>query len=264
MITTKELWVIKIGGEIIDNAISLSHCMQQIASLVKDNKQVIVVHGGGIQISKMADKLHINTQIIDGRRITDEATLDMIKMIVAGKINTDLVNALQSHHLFAVGLTGVDGKLIKARRQPPRNTIDFGLVGTITKINPEIALTLLANNYVPVIAPLAGDDNGIIYNINADTVAAAVAVALKADKWIALTNVQGVYDENGEVLSQLSCTDAALLMKNGVITGGMIPKLTAVTSAIKAGLKSVHIINGNNSNITLNNLETHIGTVIYA
>ena len=206
------------------------------------------------EISEMEIKLGKTPNIVQGRRVTDEHSLEMIKMVIAGKINIEIINALQCNGVSAVGLTGVDGHTLNAHRRPPQKIIDkktkahqivdYGFVGDIFAVNPALILTLLENNFLPVIAPLAADNQGNIYNINADTVASSTALSINAAQWIILTNIDGVYDQKGNTLSHLTCKKARTLIAEGIITNGMIPKIESIISSIQAGIKSVHIING--------------------
>jgi acetylglutamate kinase len=249
-----EIFVIKIGGELIGKAEVFKALCTQIAKLKKNGMNIVVIHGGGSQINEMEAKLGKTPNIVNGRRITDETTLETIKMVIAGKINIEILSALQCHGITAVGLSGVDGNLLQVRRRPPKtiiNTttqqtevIDYGFVADIFGVNPELLFSLLNNNFLPVIAPLAADKQGIVYNINADTVAQAIALALKAKQWIILSNIDGVHDHDGAIMTHLTCTQARALLNTGVITNGMIPKVESILLAIESGIASVHIING--------------------
>ncbi len=254
MKTSKQIYVIKMGGELISKPQILNALCKEIAGLKQAGIHVVLVHGGGQQTSEMEIKLGHSPNIINGRRVTDENALDIVKMIIAGKINIEILTALQCNGIAAVGLSGIDGHILNVQRRPPikifnkktqeQQIIDYGFVGEILSVNPELILTLLENNFLPVIAPLAADDQGIIYNINADTVASSIALSLHAVQWIILSNIDGVYDLKGNTLPFLSCQIARELIADGTITNGMIPKIESILSAIQAGIKSVHIING--------------------
>jgi acetylglutamate kinase len=254
---SKQTYIIKIGGELISNLEILSSLCKEIARLKHAGTNVVLVHGGGQQISEMETKLGKTSNIINGRRVTDESSLEIIKMVISGKINIEILSALQCNGVSAVGLSGVDGHILNVHRRPPKKIvnknsqayqiIDYGFVGDILTVNPELLLTLIENNFLPVIAPLAADKQGIIYNINADTVASSIALSLnavQAVQWIILTNIDGVYDQKGNTLSFLTCKKARELIEEGAITNGMVPKIESILSAIQAGIKSVHIMNG--------------------
>jgi acetylglutamate kinase len=252
---TPELIVIKIGGEVINHSIAFHSLCKKIANLKKTNTRMVLIHGGGHQVNELEAKLGNKPKIVNGRRITDENALDSIKMVIAGKMNIEIVSALQAQGVSAVGLSGVDGNLLNVCRRPA-NTIDYGFVADIKSVNPKLMMTLLENNFVPVIAPLAADENGVIYNINADTVASAIALAIKASQWMIFSNIDGIYDEQGNTITHISCEAAQSLISKGVITGGMIPKVEAIIAAIQSGIQSVHLLNG------LKTSHEQIGTTI--
>lgn len=264
----KKIIVIKVGGEVFNNPEVFNKLSCEIAKLHQSNNAIVLVHGGGQQASAWEEKLGKTPQKINGRRITDEQSLDILKMVIAGKINIEILSQLQKHGIAAVGLSGVDGNILLGQRRPVQkikdqnsgimNDIDFGLVADIKSANPKLLYTLLHNGFVPVIAPLVADQNGVIYNVNADTVAAAIAISLQAAEWLILTNVDGVYDLQKNVLPKLSCVDALALIDSGTITAGMIPKVEAIISALKSGLQSARIINGLKPENLVN------GTLIYA
>ncbi|GAV23865.1 acetylglutamate kinase [Carboxydothermus pertinax] len=214
----------------------------------------VVVHGGGPEISRMLNKLNIKSNFINGLRVTDEATLEVVEMVLVGKVNKEIVGLIEKAGGKAVGLSGKDAGLIKAHKKLAKNPeptgeeyLDLGYVGEISEVNPEILLTLIDKGYIPVVAPVGSNGSGEFYNINADEVAAEVAVALKADKLIVLTDTPGILlnekDENS-LLSKASIAEVKELINRGVIRGGMIPKAESAISAIKRGVGSVHIIDG--------------------
>ena len=231
------------------------------------------MHGGGKQLSELANKLGVAQTIIDGRRVTDDATLEMAKMIFAGKINTDILAALRQRGVEAVGLSGVDGNIVHAERRPPkeidnretgaREQVDFGNVGDVVEINARLLTVLLEHGYLPVISSLGADAEGAVFNINADTIAAEIAVQLKAEKLILLSDVDGLYLREGEPktkLSRLTASEAEELIRAGTATGGMIPKLQSVAELLRRGVHSAHIISGNNRNALLSEIFTDSGT----
>ncbi len=239
---SKKIFVIKIGGEIISDPNHFNLLCKEIAKLKKENNHIVIVHGGGKQITEMEEKLGNTPKIINGRRITDEHSIDIVKMIL-GKINIEITGALKKQGISAVGLSGVDGNILHAERRSPK-PIDYGFVGNIVSTHPELVLTLIEKNFLPVVAPLASDHDGMIYNINADTVATTLALSLKATQLIILTNTEGVYDQNGIIFPYLTCQKALSLIKEGIITHGMIAKIESIHSAIKSGIQAVHLING--------------------
>ncbi|HRH45334.1 MAG TPA: acetylglutamate kinase, partial [Pyrinomonadaceae bacterium] len=211
--------------------------------------------------------------VIDGRRVTDDDTLELAKMIFAGKINTEILAALRQRGTDAVGLSGVDGDVISAVKRPPKEvlnretgetkTVDFGNVGDVVEINTKLLKLLLENDYLPVISSLGADDEGQIFNINADTVAAEIAVKLQAEKLVLLSDVNGIYlDPNDETtkLSRVSIAEAEEMIANGTATGGMIPKLQSLVGLLQRGVGSAHIIGGNERNALLSEVFTDEGT----
>jgi acetylglutamate kinase len=215
----------------------------------------------------------IEQTIIDGRRVTDDATLEMAKMIFAGKINTDILSALRNRGIEAVGLSGVDGNIVHAERRPPREIlnretgeraeVDFGHVGDIVEINSRLLTVLLDQNYLPVISSLGADSEGTVFNINADTIAAEIAIQLKAEKLILLSDVDGIYlkaGEPGTKLSRLTTLETEQLIQTGAATGGMIPKLQSIGELLGRGVHAAHIISGTTRNALLSEIFTDSGT----
>src|SRR5213075_469333 len=197
----------KLSGKVTENRDNLASLAEELALLHQVGIRICVVHGGGKQLTELAEQLGIEQTIIDGRRVTDDATLDMAKMIFAGKINTDILAALRHRGVEAVGLSGVDGNIVHAERRPPkeivnretgtREHVDFGNVGDVVEINARLLTVLLDHGYLPVISSLGADSEGAVFNINADTIAAEIAVQLKAEKLILLTDVDGLYLREG-------------------------------------------------------------------
>jgi acetylglutamate kinase len=231
------------------------------------------VHGGGKQLSDLASRMGVEQTIINGRRVTDDATLEMAKMIFAGKINTDILAALRHRGVEAVGLSGVDGNIVHAKRRPPkdvlnratgeRERVDFGHVGDVVEINTRLLCVLLDQGYLPVISSLGADDQGMVFNINADTIAAEIAVQLEAEKLILLSDVDGIYLRPGEPeskLSRVTSDEAEAMVRSGAATGGMIPKLQSMAELLRRGVKSAHIVNGSTRNALLSEVFTDEGT----
>ncbi len=268
-----QTFVVKLSGKVTENHENLTSLAEELALLHQVGIRLCVVHGGGKQLSDLASKLGIEQTIIEGRRVTDDATLEMAKMIFAGKINTDILAALRQRGIEAVGLSGVDGNIVHAERRPPkeilnrqtgvRDTIDFGYVGDVVQINSRLLTVLLDTGYLPVISSLGADDDGIVFNINADTIAAEIAVVLQAEKLILLSDVDGLFLNPADAqtkLSRLTAADADELIANGAATGGMIPKLQSITTLLRRGVHSAHIISGTNRNALLSEVFTDRGT----
>ncbi len=239
--------VIKFGG----NAMIDERLKEMFAEDVVLTKYIgmnpVVVHGGGPQINEVMDKMGKKPVFIEGIRITDGETMDIVEMVLGGKINKELVNRINQHGGNAVGLTGKDGGLINARkmrRSGKGSGIDRGLVGEVESISPNIIRSLEQNRFIPVIAPIGVDNRGNTYNINADTAAGAIAATLKAEKLIFLTDVRGILGKDGRLISTLTRKQALGLIKSGVITSGMLPKVKACLAALDGGVKKTHIIDG--------------------
>src|SRR5436190_7300296 len=268
-----QTFVVKLSGKVTEDTKNLTSLAEELALLHQVGIHICVVHGGGKQLSELANRMGVEQTIIDGRRVTDDATLDMAKMIFAGKINTDILAALRHRGVEAVGLSGVDGNIVHAERRPPKEIVnretgesehvDFGHVGDILEINARLLTVLLDHGYLPVVSSLGADAEGKVFNINADTIAAAIAIQLKAEKLVLLSDVDGIYLKAGEPdtkLSSLSADEAEQLIKNGSATGGMIPKLQNIIQLLRRGVKSAHIINGNSRNSLLAEVFTDEGT----
>jgi len=233
--------VVKYGGAAMDRAPLAASFAQDIALLQSAGILPVVVHGGGPQVTRVSARLGIETTFVDGVRVTDAETLDVATMVLAGKLNTDVVASLVAGGVRAVGLSGVDGGLLVARKQ----AADLGFVGEVVHVNPDVVKTLLAERFVPVVASIAVDETGQAYNVNADVVAAELAIALGAGKLVVLGDVPGLIGPSGDLLSELSaaqCLD--LLGQDGVVEGGMIPKLESAVDAIKAGVDRIHLVDG--------------------
>jgi acetylglutamate kinase len=268
-----QTFVVKLSGKVTENPDNLTSITEELALLHQVGIHICVVHGGGKQLSDLARKLGIEQTIIEGRRVTDDATLEMAKMIFAGKINTDILASLRHRGIEAVGLSGVDGNIVHAERRPPKAVlnretgvtaqVDFGHVGDVVQINARLLTVLLDQGYLPVISSLGADDEGMVFNINADTIAAEIAVQLKAEKLILLSDVDGIYLRAGEPttkLSRLSAAEADELIASGAATGGMIPKLQSITTLLRRGVHSAHIISGTKRNALLSEIFTDQGT----
>jgi acetylglutamate kinase len=266
-------FVVKFSGKVTENKTNLASLVEELALLHQVGIRLCVVHGGGKQLSELAERLGVAQTVINGRRVTNDETLELAKMIFAGKINTEILAALRRRSVEAVGLSGVDGNIIHAVRRPlkeitnsktgERKEIDFGHVGDILEINARLLNVLLEQNYLPVVSSLGADDEGQIYNINADTVAAEIAVSLQAEKLVLLSDVGGIYlepDKPETKISRLSIAQAEELISSGAASGGMIPKLQNITELLKRGVKSAHVINGTMRNALLSEVFTDSGT----
>ena len=245
-------FVIKYGGNAMaDEELKVSFA-QDVVLLKYVGINPVVVHGGGPQINEMLKKLGTPSQFVRGMRVTDQETMDIVEMVLVGKINKEIVNLINQHGGMAVGLSGKDGGLIQARKMSvtvasngaPAEIIDIGLVGEIVGINPAIINSLDENKFIPVIAPVGVGERGETYNINADLVAGQVAESLGAEKLILLTDVEGVKDKKGELLSTLKVNQARKLIQEGVVAEGMIPKVECCIEALKGGVGKTHIIDG--------------------
>ncbi len=268
-----QTFVVKLSGKATEDAANLASLAEELALLHQVGIRVSVVHGGGKQLSDLASRLGIEQTIINGRRVTDDETLEMAKMIFAGKINTDILAALRQRGIEAVGLSGVDGNIVHASRRPPKEIlnratgehehVDFGHVGDILEINSRLLCVLLDQGYLPVVSSLGADAEGMVFNINADTIAAEIAVRLQAEKLILLSDVDGIYLREGEPetkLSRLTVDEAEALIRDGIASGGMIPKLQSIITLLRRGLRSAHIINGTKRNALLAEIFTDEGT----
>ena len=242
--------VIKYGG----NAMTERHLMEAFAKDVVLLKLVgmnpVVVHGGGPQIADLLKKIGKQSDFIQGMRVTDEETLDVVEMVLGGLVNQDIVTLINKHGGKAVGLTGKDGnfihakKMLVASKDNSEEMLDIGQVGEITSIDPEIIQVLDARDFIPVIAPLGTDKEGNAYNINADVAAGKIAGVLQAEKVIFMTNIPGVLDKQMNLLTGLTPRQVDELMADGTITGGMIPKVGYAVDAVNSGVKTAHIIDG--------------------
>ena len=265
--------VIKFGGNaMIDD--ELKHSFARDIVLMKlVGINPIVVHGGGPQIGDLLKRLNISTQFIDGMRVTDSETMDVVEMVLGGQVNKEIVHLINIHGGKAIGLTGKDGDFIHAKKinlkqsSPELNAseiIDLGHVGEVSSIDPAVVHMLCNSDFIPVIAPIGVGDDGHSYNINADLVAGKVAEVLKAEKLLLLTNTAGILDKNKNLLTGLSISDIDDLIADGTIEGGMIPKTQCATDALKGGVSSVHIIDGRVEHAVLLELFTDqgVGTLL--
>ena len=269
--------VVKLGGEIAANDAALASLAQELSLLAHVNIRVVVVHGGGPQATELSRRLGLEPKLIQGRRVTDEDTLHVAKMVFAGSINLDILAALRAQGLHAVGLSGVDGDILHAERRPPMpirddetgetRLVDFGHVGDVTRVNTSLLSLLVENGYVPVISSLGSDADGNVLNINADTVASLIARDLQASKLISMTTVPGLLRDAADptsVISRLTVSEARAALASGTVAGGMIPKVEALVAAVEGGVERGHVLSGLDENALLLELFTAegVGTLV--
>jgi acetylglutamate kinase len=260
-------FVIKYGGHAMDNEELKASFAQDIVLLKYVGINPVVVHGGGPQIDATLEKMGITSRYVRGMRVTDPETLDIVEMVLVGKVNKEIVTLINQHGGMAVGLSGKDGGLILARKMSvtvsndgePPEIIDLGNVGEIIGINPLIIDSLDENKFIPVIAPVGVGEKGETYNINADLVAGEVAEALHAEKLILMTDVEGVKDRKGEFLSTLKVNQARKMIQEGVVASGMIPKVECCIEALKGGVGKTHILDGRVKHAVLLEIFTKAG-----
>ncbi|HNY88895.1 MAG TPA: acetylglutamate kinase [Methanoregulaceae archaeon] len=266
--------VIKLGGHAMVDGIILDKAISDVVLLQLVGIKVVLVHGGGPEITEKMKALGKQPKFVGGLRITDEETLEIAQMVLVGKINSNIVSLIAKCGGKAVGISGNDGNLIIARKMTPQKVrvdgreqeVDLGHVGEIEEINPAVLNTLLDNRYIPVISPIAIDRNGQNLNINADTAAGEIAVALNAYKLINMTDVEGIMDASRtKVYRRLKASEAGELISLGVVAEGMIPKVSSIVNAVTGGVQFGHVINGNVAHNLLLEMFTDegVGTMIY-
>lgn len=262
--------VVKYGGNaMVDEALKQSFATDVVLMKLVGIHPVIV-HGGGPQIGKLLEELNIESRFVDGLRVTDSRTMDVVEMVLGGQVNKEIVSLLNRHRGMAVGISGKDGNLLRARRLKARGGdedsefVDLGQVGEIVSIDTRVLEMMKASDFIPVIAPVGTDENGVSYNINADSVAGSIAGVLGAEKLILLTNVAGVRDRDGKVLTGLSVQQVEELATTGILSGGMLPKVECALDALRSGVRSAHIIDGRVEHALLLEIFTDegVGTLI--
>ena len=245
---TGKTFVIKFGGNAMTNPELHESFARDVVLMKLVGMNPVVVHGGGPQIGQLLDRLNIETRFIDGMRVTDEHTMDVVEMVLGASVNKEIVDSIHRNGGRAIGITGKDGQLIQARKLSgpwgKEGQPDIGQVGEVERIDTDILSTLSDSDYIPVIAPVAGSEDGSTYNINADLVAGKLAEVLRAEKLMLLTNVPGLLDANGKTLTGLSSEQVETLIQSDVIQGGMLPKVRCALNAVKGGVNSAHIIDG--------------------
>ena len=265
--------VIKYGGNAMESEELQASFAKDIVLMKTVGINPVVVHGGGPQIGDLLKRLNIASEFIEGMRVTDSATMDVVEMVLGGQVNKNIVNLINQHGGQALGLTGKDANLIRARQlKVTRRTpgmdkpeiIDIGHVGEVTEVNVGLINRLISDNFIPVIAPIGVGDDGKSYNINADLVAGKVAEALHAEKLMLLTNIAGLMDKEGKVLTGLSTTQVDELIADGTIYGGMLPKIRCALDAVQGGVASAIIVDGRVPNAVLLEVftDTGVGTLI--
>ncbi|WP_299981297.1 acetylglutamate kinase [uncultured Pseudoteredinibacter sp.] len=270
---TSRTVVVKFGGNaMVDEELQNSFA-RDIVLMKLVGMNPIVVHGGGPQIGKLLEKLSIHSEFIDGMRVTDSATMDVVEMVLGGTVNKQIVSLINRNGGQAIGITGKDGHLINSKKlsvsrynpaMKASEIIDIGHVGEVKSINTDVIDMLIDSNFIPVIAPIGVGEDGQSHNINADLVAGKLAEVMRAEKLMLLTNVSGLQDKEGEVLTGLSTEQVDALIEDGTIYGGMLPKINCALDAVKAGVTSAHIIDGRVAHAVLLEIftDTGVGTLI--
>ena len=263
-------FVVKAGGGVFADADSTRLLIEQLAILHYFGVRVVMVHGGGPQLTALSESLGLATQIVDGRRVTDEKSIDVTSMVLNGLINTRILAICRDLNIDAVGISGVDAGLVRAHRRAPvkredgsERTIDYGFVGDIDAVNTAVLLKLLDNGLMPVVSPLSADDKGVLLNINADTVAAAIGAAVQAEKLILCTGAPGILEDAADPGSLISYTDLRGLQRlraAGSLLDGMLPKAQAIEDAIRGGVRRVHIVSYKTGEGILGEVFTNEGT----
>lgn len=233
--------VVKVGGQVAEDPVQLQALLKGFAAMEGPK---VLVHGGGREATALAGKLGIPVQMVEGRRITDAATLEVVTMVYAGLVNKRLVAQLQALGVNAIGLCGADGALVRSHKRPPVNGIDYGFVGDVDGVNADLLASLLSSGFVPVVSPLTYDGKGSLLNTNADTIASTVATALAGQFDVTLTfcfDLEGVLDASGTVIPQIDTASFETLKTTGALTGGILPKITNALAAVKAGVGAVRI-----------------------
>ncbi len=267
-----KVMVVKYGGNAMTDAALESSFARDIVLLKTVGIHPVVVHGGGPQVDNLLKELGRTSDRIDGMRVTDKATMDIVEMVLGGSVNKSIVNLINQHGGRAIGLTGKDANLIRAKKLPMTkcdahgniSEIDLGYVGDVVSVNRDVIDLMIASDFIPVIAPLGVDEKGNTYNINADLVAGKVAEFMQAEKLILLTNIKGVLDKAGNIATGLSPAMVDTMIADGTISGGMIPKISCALEAVKGGVKSVVIVDGRVPHATLLEVFTDqgVGTLI--
>lgn len=265
--------VVKYGGNAMTDETLKNSFARDIVMMKLVGMNPVVVHGGGPQIGSLLERLNIQSEFIDGQRVTDNQTMDVVEMVLGGLVNQEIVALLNKNGGKAIGITGKDGNLIRAKKLLRKKVgadgneakmLDLGLVGSVAKINTEVLRMIEHSDFIPIIAPIGVDEHGATYNINADTVAGEIAKVLGAEKLVLLTNISGVMNKEGSVLTGLTTSQVDDLIADGTIYGGMLPKINCALDAVNHGVASAHIIDGRVEHAVLLEIFTHtgVGTLI--
>lgn len=262
-----QTFVVKLGGEVIENPAWLRSAIEQIALLWHLGIRIVTVHGGGNAADEVSRRLGLTPEKVNGRRVTDAAALEVVKMTLAGRVHVDLLSAFRAVQLPCVGLSGLDSGLLVATKRPPvqvdGKTVDFGFVGDIAEVQPKVVTDLLDSGYLPVIAPLSATAEGEPLNTNADTVASAIAQAIGAEKLVFVVAVPGVLRDVAQpssLIPFMTLADADEAMASGLAQGGMLPKLKAATEALRGGVHAVHLIGAGVADAMLTEVFTNEGS----
>jgi acetylglutamate kinase len=263
-----KVFVIKAGGAVFSDEISTRTLIEQVAILHQVGIKTVLVHGGGPQLDTLQATLGLETRMVNGRRVTDQKSIDVTAMVLNGLINTRILAICRELDIEAIGLSGVDAGLIRAHKRPPvrlaeGGSVDYGFVGNIDSVNAGVIEKLLENGLMPVVSPLSADSNGILLNINADTVAAAIGGALSAEKLVLCTGAQGILERVDDPTSVVSYTDIKGLKRlrdQGSLKDGMLPKAAAIENAIRGGVRRVHVISYRSADSLLAEIFTNEGT----
>jgi acetylglutamate kinase len=262
--------VVKFGGNAMENEELKETFASDIVLMRYVGMNPVIVHGGGPQVTHYMERLSLEVRFVDGHRVTDAATMEVAKMVLVGKVNKEIVSLINNHGTLAVGLSGEDGNLLRARKRSHSGSegdVDLGFVGEVAQVNPGILNNLIRDEFIPVIASVGVDDAGKSYNINADLVAGALAESLQADKLIYLTDVDGIYrdiEDKASLVAEMDITGAEELAREGRLSSGMLPKVQSCVDALKSGVRRAHIINGTAHHALLLELFTDagIGTMV--
>jgi acetylglutamate kinase len=266
------IMVFKIGGSIMSDRTVLEDFVQDVVLLRFIGIHPIIVHGGGPEISEAMERFGKKAEFVGGLRVTDKETLNIARMVLLGNINAELVSLIGKYGGKGIGLSGQDGMFLKARKKPPvkiqgKDPVDLGFVGDVERVDPEVLMIMAGKGYIPVISPIATDDQGNNLNVNADTASGAVATAMRAKKFFSITDVEGVRmnpDDPSSVISEFPVSDFERLVQEGIIKGGMIPKVEACVRVVQGGVEKAHIIDGRKHHAILLELLTNegVGTMI--
>ncbi|QGU93931.1 acetylglutamate kinase [Clostridium bovifaecis] len=261
-------FIIKYGGSIMNNKSAQKAFFEDVAKMKLAGINIVIVHGGGPEISNWLNKVGLESKFINGLRVTDKDTMEIVEMVLSGKLNKGITASLSKEGVKAIGISGSDSNLIVAKKKYANidnNQVDIGFVGEVTSINKYLLLNLIEKNYVPVISPIGYDSQYSKYNINADSVSAFISSVLEAEKLIILTDVEGVYKDiqhKSSLINSITIDEIKTYIDSGIITGGMIPKMECCIDALEKGTKSVHLIDGRKEHCLINDILSNSGTII--